>query len=129
MSHKRPVPRTIFVTLALVLHASGAASDGPAKGYLVITVGAPDFKHFLALAGGANARIVVIPTAAITGPYAAAVLPQYCTPPGPFAAVAHCAVLHTTDRKIADSPEFAAPLKEATGVWLEGGRQWRLADA
>jgi cyanophycinase len=129
MSRHCPIARWAFLSLAFVLHLSAAASHGPAKGYLVITGGAPDFKHFLALAGGANARIVVIPTAAITGPYAAAMLPQYCKPPGPFAAVAKCAVLHTTDRKIADSPEFAAPLKDATGVWLEGGRQWRLADA
>ena len=40
-----------------------------------------------------------------------------------------CTVLHTTDRKVADSPEFVAPLKDATGVYLEGGRHWRLAEA
>ena len=40
-----------------------------------------------------------------------------------------CAVLHMTDRKVADSPELVVPLKDATGVYLNGGRQWRLADA
>jgi cyanophycinase len=40
-----------------------------------------------------------------------------------------CTMLHTTNRKMADSPAFAASLKDATRVYLEGGRQWRLADA
>ncbi len=54
-------------------------------------------------------------------------MPPYCLD-RPFVGM-HCTVLHTTDRNVADSPEFVAPLKDATGVWLEGGRHWRLADA
>jgi cyanophycinase len=38
-------------------------------------------------------------------------------------------ILHTRDRKVADTPEFVAPLRAARGVWFEGGRQWRLADS
>jgi peptidase E len=102
-------------------------SHGPAKGYLVITGGVPDYKNFLALAGGKDAHIVVIPTAAITRPDEKR-LPPYCSAPGPFAGL-KCTVLHTTDRKVADSPAFVAPLRDATGVYLEGGRHWRLADA
>jgi cyanophycinase len=37
-------------------------------------------------------------------------------------------ILHTRSRAVADMEAFAAPLKEATGVWLSGGRQWRLVD-
>lgn len=103
-------------------------SHGPAKGYLVISGGGPDYKTFLALAGGKDAHIVVIPTAAISRPEDEKMLPPYCSVGGPFAGM-KCTVLHTTDRKIADSPEFVAPLKDATGVYLEGGRHWRLADA
>ena len=40
-----------------------------------------------------------------------------------------CVVLHTTDRSVANSADFVKPLQDATGVWLEGGRHWRLADA
>jgi cyanophycinase len=105
-----------------------APSHGPVKGYLVITGGVPDYDDFFALSGGKDAHIVVIPTAAITGPEGEKMLAQYCSPAGPFEG-AKCTVLHTTDRKVADSPEFVAPLKDATGVYLEGGRQWRLADA
>jgi len=107
--------------------ALAAPSHGPAKGYLIITGGAPDYKNFLALAGGPKAHIVVIPTAAVTRPADEANLPPYCKS-GPFAGL-ECSVLHTTDRAVADSEAFVAPLKDATGVWLEGGRQWRLADA
>jgi cyanophycinase len=41
----------------------------------------------------------------------------------------HCTVLHTTNRAVANSRAFVAPLARATGVWLVGGRQWRLANA
>jgi cyanophycinase len=101
-------------------------SHGPAKGYLVITGGQPDYDRMIALAGGKAAHIVVIPTAAITKPEDEKMLPHYCTT---IFAGMKCTVLHTTDRKVADSPEFVAPLKDATGVYLEGGRHWRLADA
>jgi cyanophycinase len=39
-------------------------------------------------------------------------------------------VLHTKDRLQANSDEaFLAPLKDATGIWFGGGRQWNLADS
>ena len=38
--------------------------------------------------------------------------------------------LHTKDRQQANGDEdFLAPLKEATGIWFGGGRQWNLADS
>jgi cyanophycinase len=107
-------------------------SHGPTKGYLLITGGAtqpPDYQRFIEMAGGKNARIVVIPTASVTKPTDQATLQaQYCTGPSPFAAVP-CTVIHTTDRTVADSADFVAPLTAATGVWIEGGRHWRLTDA
>lgn len=126
--------RAVSVSVTCAAMGAGAIaqaplpSHGPAKGYLVITGGGPDYKNFLALAGGKDAHIVVIPTAALTRPEDARMLPPYCSAGGPFAGI-KCTVLHTTDRKTADSPKFVAPLKDATGVYLEGGRHWRLADA
>ncbi len=39
-------------------------------------------------------------------------------------------VLHTKDRQRANGDEaFLEPLKEATGIWFGGGRQWNLADS
>ena len=72
---------------------------------------------------------MVIPTASVTKPAEQAELQeQYCGPKSPFADVP-CKVVHTTERSVADSAEFVAPLTTATGVWLEGGRHWRLTDA
>src|SRR5262249_55917814 len=84
-------------------------------------------KEFLELAGGPNARIVVIPTASIVRPASQQELDRACATPD-FSKL-HCAVLHTTDPKVADSEVFVKPLLDATGVWLQGGRHWRLADA
>jgi cyanophycinase len=121
--------RILILIATAACSAFAAPSHGPAKGYLVITGGATeDFSDFIKLAGGANARIVVIPTASIMHPEDLAKQPSMCTGKGPFASM-KCSVLHTTDRTIADSEEFVAPLKDATGVWLVGGRHWRLADA
>ena len=41
----------------------------------------------------------------------------------------HVTVLHTHDRREADTREFVRPLKTANGVWFSGGRQWRFADS
>ena len=38
-------------------------------------------------------------------------------------------VLHTNDRSEADSDAFVQAIREASGVWLPGGRQWRLMDS
>ena len=119
------------VSIALGASSSAQPSHGPAKGYLLITGGATeprDFKRFVEMAGGKNARIVVIPTASVTKPTEQSVLQEtYCKDFKPFDVP--CVVIHTTDRKVADSAEFVAPLTSATGVWLEGGRHWRLTDA
>jgi cyanophycinase-like exopeptidase len=129
------IARTISMIgmLAAFTAAGQLPSHGPAKGYLLITGGAtqaPDYQRFIEMAGGKNARIVVIPTASVTKPTDQGTLQtQFCTgPKSPFAAVP-CAVIHTTDRTVANSAEFVAPLTTATGVWIEGGRHWRLTDA
>ena len=113
--------------------AAQPPSHGPSKGYLLITGGAtqaPDYQRFIEMSGGKNAHIVVIPTASVTKPTNQAQLQeQYCTSAkSPFAGVS-CTVIHTTDRSVADSADFVAPLTTATGVWIEGGRHWRLTDA
>lgn len=125
----------VAVAIALVLggrEAVAEPSHGPAKGSLLITGGAtmpPDFKRFIEMSGGKSARIVVIPTASVTQPTDQASLQEkYCGAKSSFADVP-CTVLHTTDRNIANSAAFIKPLPNATGVWIEGGRHWRLTDA
>ena len=102
---------------------------GPAKGWLMIHGGglvSPDeAKEFVSLAGGPDANFVFIPTASsdpINVDHAAAMFSR-------MFGVKHVTVLHTRDRKVANTEKFVEPLRHASGVWFEGGRQWRLADA
>ncbi len=44
--------------------------------------------------------------------------------------VEHATFIHTKDRHQANDDEaFLAPLKDATGIWFGGGRQWNFADS
>ncbi len=84
-------------------------------------------ERFVALAGGRTARLVYIPTASSDSEIgdlnrrAALVAKQF--------RITAVTVLHTRDRARANSEGFVEPLHHASGVWIEGGRQWRLADA
>lgn len=43
--------------------------------------------------------------------------------------VKNIVILHTRNRKTADSKEFVEPLRKAQGVWLSGGNAGRLSQA
>ena len=127
------VPLGLFLAVAVFV-APGLAAEvqqvGPAAGSLVVAGGGlrdpAVFARFVELAGGPSAPIVVIPTAGGAAEY-----DEYFRGRRPFeeAGARHVSVLHTYDPQVADSEAFAAPLREARGVWFTGGRQWRLADA
>ncbi|HET6899179.1 MAG TPA: cyanophycinase [Vicinamibacteria bacterium] len=108
----------------------GPPEIGPARGSLVIVGGGlrsdSILKRFLDLAGGPEASLVVIPTAGESDDLAdyAGDLRDLAD-----AGARHVKMMHTRDRKTADSDAFIAPLREARGVWFPGGRHWRLADA
>jgi cyanophycinase len=124
---KRSLSIAILVCWAA---ASSAQEIGPAKGSLLIVGGGlrdqAIVKRFLDLAGGDDAPIVVIPTAGEDEDYG-----DYWSGLRQFkeAGATRLKVLHTRDRKQADTEAFAAPLREARGVWFPGGRHWRLADS
>ncbi|HEX9760210.1 MAG TPA: cyanophycinase [Candidatus Acidoferrales bacterium] len=110
---------------------SAAAQDvGPKSGSLVVVGGAMRneaiVKRFIDLAGGPGAPIVLIPTAGGAESYHqdSAGARQFRA-----AGAANVTVLHTYSRAVADTEEFAAPLRTARGVFFGGGRHWRLADA
>ena len=110
--------------------ASPAAAVPPVEGHLVIAGGGqlgPEITgRFLALAGGPDAPIVVIPTAGEDSVY-----------PADWSGLAilrnqgahNLVVRHTRDRRVAESDSFVAPIRTARGVWFPGGRQWRLVDS
>ena len=116
---------TLFWIVALT-----AQTVGPPSGALVIVGGAlrdpAVWGRFIELAGGPDAPIVVIPTAGEAREYSGdwSGLDRIKA-----AGLRRVTLLHTTDRNVADSEAFVAPIREARGVWFTGGRQWRLADA
>jgi cyanophycinase len=80
--------------------------------------------RFVELAGGREARIVVVPTAAEPdGVSERREVGQFRE-----AGAGHVELLHARDREESGTEEFLRPLREATAVWFTGGRQWRLVD-
>ena len=105
-------------------------TSGPASGSLVVAGGnikdLSIFERFVALAGGLDAAIVVVPTAA-EGDINE--LPWDILAEFREIGADNLTVLHTRDPAEADTDAFVEPLKNARGVWFIGGRQWRIADS
>ncbi|MDG1976105.1 MAG: cyanophycinase [Akkermansiaceae bacterium] len=132
----------ILTSLALIFSEGSAHSKeqpqpivGPKNGSLVIMGGGGKdrtfpqiFAHFIKLAGGKDARVVIVPTAASSSPdhnYQRSWSLDLAKSMG----VQKAAILHSHNRETADTEAFAEPLKTATGVWFGGGRQWRFTKA
>jgi cyanophycinase len=109
---------------------AGPPKVGPEHGSLVVVGGNmrhPDiYRRFIELAGGPDAPIVLIPTAGGAEEYDAFYQGLVAWREN---GARNLIVLHTTDRKVADTEAFVAPLRTAHGVFFFGGRQWRLVDA
>jgi len=103
-------------------------TSGPASGSLVIAGGGrlsdTIIKRFIELAGGQEARIVLVPTAEGAGSY-----PDGSADFLKSRGVKNVIILHTGSRDTADTEAFTKPLENATGIWFGGGRQWRLVDS
>jgi cyanophycinase len=83
-------------------------------------------ERFVELAGGEDARIVVVPTAGGREEYDNST----CGVAGWWRmGVRSVTCLHTVDPAEANTDEFLKPLFEATAVWFNGGRQWRIVDS
>jgi cyanophycinase len=103
---------------------------GPDHGTVIVvgggSMGPEIYSAFIKAAGGPDALIVDVPTAGGDTVYAQ-------DAPGTRgwkqAGAKNVYVLHTNNKKLADSDSFAAILKKAGGVWFEGGRQFHLVDS
>ena len=131
---------TLFILLLGVCSqtaASGPLATPPGRivasgitGALVICGGGklPEeaARRFMKLAGGESARLVVIPTAsaeADQGKGESFLASWRKRKP------ASVVLLHTRSREQAGTEAFVKPLLEATGVWVSGGNQSRIAAA
>ncbi|MCB2197535.1 MAG: cyanophycinase [Bacteroidetes bacterium] len=123
----------LFILCFIFIPLTKSQTTGPESGKLLIIGGHANDSIFIPmfkkLAGGDQAEIVIIPTArddeSISGD------PDFKTLIARFEKFGFkkVSVLHTRNPQEANSPEFTEPLKTATGVWFQGGRQWRLADS
>ena len=128
----------LFVMLVWVHGSSSGAEAAPqapastqvaptAEGSLVIVGGGsvpkPVLDRFVELAGGPEGRLVVIPTAG-SDENGTEIIQRWIE-----RGLGSVSVLHTRDRKEADSATFVQPLSKATAVWFLGGQQSRLADS
>ena len=101
---------------------------GPENGSLLLVGGGvtPEIgRQFIALAGGVEVPMMVIPTAGGATEYSQQTpVSQLLRQLG----AKQVEVVHTNDRELASSLDFVQPLVTAKGVFFEGGRQWRLVD-
>jgi cyanophycinase len=126
--------------MAVLLAGSIFAQEpeyGPAKGTLVIQGGGSDvgtgiFETFINKAGGLGANIVVVPTAGGNKNQDGAwkvYNEEQVVAAWKKRGVNNVHMLHTHDPKVADTEEFAKILRDANGVWFDGGRQWNIVDS
>jgi cyanophycinase len=110
--------------------ASGPPKVGPPNGTVIVVgggvVGPEIVAQFIAAAGGPDALIIDVPTAGGDSVYPANWRGANFLKAG---GAKNVVVMHTTDKKVANSDQFAATLARAGGVWFEGGRQWHLVDS
>ncbi len=81
--------------------------------------------RFVELAGGKDARIVVLPTAVPREVAARERVPGFLRD----AVVADVTILRQRESQEIAEEEFQTAMKAATGVWFGGGRQWNFVDA
>lgn len=119
-----------LLLVSLTANAQENLTTGPENGSLVIMGGGrvvdTILKRYVALAGGINAPMVVIPTAGGNANYDQ---DYYFAKQLREFGVKKVTVLHTYDKKEADTETFTKPLLDAKAVWFGGGRQWRLVDS
>jgi cyanophycinase len=115
--------RSLSVACILLCYLSANAAE---EGTVVLhgggTVSSETRDLFLELSGGRSARLLVIPTADPDTPEDDGRVQIWRT-----RQPASVALLHAKSREQAESEAFAQPLKQATGVWISGGRQGTLA--
>ncbi|MDB5060473.1 MAG: peptidase dipeptidase [Mucilaginibacter sp.] len=111
---------------------SSSTKHGPEKGSLIIIGGNAGSQRdiwdkFTELAGGKDkAAIVVVTTASGDS---AAFDKKDVDEVRKQTGIKNVTLLHTSDLKEANSEKFIAPIKNATGIYFVGGRQWRIADS
>jgi cyanophycinase len=114
-----------------------APEYGPEKGTLVIqgggdAAGTGIYETFINLAGGPNAKIIIVPTAGGNRDESGKIKvykEDEVIGSWKKLGLTDVHMLHTADPKVADTEDFAKILRDAKGVWFVGGRQWNIVDS
>jgi cyanophycinase len=118
-----------FAQTPIQINQKSTTRHGPETGSLLIIGGGgptPEiWAKFLELAGGKDKANIVVITAASGD----TVRPNAGESIKKNLGISNVTILHTKNLAEANSEKFVAPLKKATGVWFDGGRQWRAADS
>src|SRR6266487_2461662 len=110
---------------------------GPAKGTLVIVGGgnlngSGITERFIELAGGPTKKFVIVPTAGGNRNAQGEIIAyeeERIVGPWLRLGLKNVRMLHTHDPKVADTEACASVLRDADGVWFNGGRQWNIVDS
>ena len=110
---------------------------GPPNGTLLIVGGGPlqntgIIEKFIQLAGGPDASFVVVPTAGGNKTNDGKIREykeETVVASWKNRGIKNVKMLHTHDPKVANTDEFARVLRQANGVWFDGGRQWNIVDS
>ncbi|NDJ15004.1 MAG: peptidase S51 [Acidobacteriia bacterium] len=127
----------LMATILAATLSAQTAEYGPEKGRLVIQGGGPAegtgiMETFVNLAGGRDAKIIIIPTAGGNRDKDGKLISYdeaRIVAPWRKLGLTNVHMLHTADPKVADTEAFAATLRDAKGVWFNGGRQWNCVDS
>ncbi len=128
-----PFKATLTFLFTLLSTISFAQKQEIPEGRLLILGGAAtnDFfiSYFAEQAGGKDKKFVLIPTAGTDQGINSDTDFKRLKAPFERNGLTNLEVLHTRDKNLADTDEFVEVLKNADGVWITGGRQWRLVQS
>jgi cyanophycinase len=132
-----PAILIVLSTFATSAVRQEAPEYGPPQGTLDIVGGnmartSPLYDKFIQLAGGVDAKFVIVPTAG-GNRTANGSLRIYkeedSIKPWLARGLKNVRMLHTADPKEANTEAFVQPLRDANAVWFDGGRQWNCVDS
>ena len=121
----------------LARQTNSAPEYGPAKGALVIVGGGSMegtgiVEKFIELAGGPGKKFIIVPTAGGNrrpDGTLQAYKEEDVIQPWVKRGITNVKMLHSHDRRVADTEAFVTELRTADGVWFNGGRQWNIVDS
>ncbi len=131
----KKIQRTLFclILLAQALESTAQVQQGyPSKGYLMLLGGGitpQQARLFMKYAGGPEQKILVVPTAFADSKIKRD--PNFVKVKKRFKklGMVNVEILHTRDRDLANTSEFAQKITQVNGVFFLGGKTARLTDA